>query len=61
MLSDKDACILMEKLKKVLECMVYGTVEVYKIDCLSSIQVTIRSNSLIWNHNYTSLIMRYIA
>ena len=29
MLSDKDACILMEKLKKVLECMVYGTVEVY--------------------------------
>lgn len=50
MLSDKDACILMEKLKKVLECMVYGTVEVYKIDCLSSIQVTIRSNSLIWNH-----------
>lgn len=50
MLSDKDACILMEKLKKVLEYMVYGTVEVYKIDCLSSIQVTIRSNSLIWNH-----------
>ena len=50
MLSDKDACILMEKLKKVLECMVYGTVEVYKIDCLSSIQVTIRSNSLIWGH-----------
>lgn len=50
MLSDKDAYILMEKLKKVLECMVYGTVEVYKIDCLSSIQVTIRSNSLIWNH-----------
>lgn len=26
MLSDKDACILMEKLKKVLECMVYGTI-----------------------------------
>lgn len=50
MLSDKDACILMEKLKKVLESMVYGTVEVYKIDCLSSIQVTIRSNSLMWNH-----------
>lgn len=52
MLSDKDACILMEKLKKVLECMVYGTVEVYKIDCLSSIHGTI---------HYTSLIMRYIA
>lgn len=50
MLSDKDACILMKKLKKVLECMVYGTVEVYKIDYLSSIRVTIRSNSLIWNH-----------
>ena len=38
------------KIEEVLECMVYGTVEVYKIDCLSSIQVTIRSNSLIWNH-----------
>lgn len=50
MLSDKNACILMEKLKKVLECMVYGTVEVYKIDCLSSIRVTIRSNSLIWGY-----------
>lgn len=50
MLSDKDTCILMEKLKKALECMVYGTVEVYKIDCLSSIQVTIQSNSLIWGH-----------
>ena len=50
MLSDKGACILMGKLKKVLECMVYGTVEVYKIDCLSSIRVTIRSNSLIWGY-----------
>lgn len=50
MLSDKDACILMEKLKKLLEGMIYGIVEVYKIDGLSSIQVTIRSNSLIWNH-----------
>lgn len=61
MLSDKDACILMEKLKKVLECMVYGTVEVYKIDCLSSIQVTIQSNSLIWNHAlYNMMLDEYV-
>lgn len=50
MLSDKDACILMEKLKKLLEGMIYGIVEVYKLDDLPSIRVTIRSNSLIWNH-----------
>ena len=50
MLSDKDTCILMEKLKKLLECMVCGTVEVYKLDCLPSIQVVIRSNALIWNY-----------
>ena len=50
MLSDKDACILMEKLKKLLECMVYGTVEVYGRNDLPSIRVTIRSNDLIWNY-----------
>lgn len=50
MLSAKDACILMEKLKKLLECMVYGTVEVYGRKDLPSIRVTIRSNDLIWNY-----------
>ena len=45
MLSDKDACILMEKLKKTLESMVYGTVEVYKLDYPSAIQVIIRSDA----------------
>lgn len=50
MLSDKDTCILMEKLKKLLECMVCGTVKVYELDDLPSIRVTIRSNALIWDY-----------
>lgn len=62
MLSDKDACNLMEKLKKVLECMVYGTVEVYKLDYPSAIQVIIRSDALKWGYmldgfNYASYNM----
>lgn len=62
MLSDKDACILMEKLKKTLECMVYGTVEVYKLDYPSVIHVIIRSDALKWGYmldgfNYASYNM----